>query len=207
MLCCVVLCCVVLCCVVLCCVVLCCVVLCCVVLCCAVLCCAVLCCVVLCRAVLVLCLLCCAVLAVRCAVLCYSVLCCAVLCCVVALVVNFWDALERKHEMPVVLAVPEVLFRDPEGQVWDLFARLPSRLDRTVYEWDTRLAISGHWPAAGLLWPVCGRLMALLPHGQMLLPDWGGASGSTGVHGVQIVCFPKLLVAGQGVSAGRCGHD
>ena len=36
---------------------------------------------------------------------------------------------------------------------------------------------------------VLGRLTALLPQGQMLLPDWGGASGFTGI---QIVHFTKL---------------
>ena len=43
---------------------------------------------------------------------------------VVALVVNFWDALDRKPEMPVVPSEPEVVFGDPEGHVWDLSTRL-----------------------------------------------------------------------------------
>ena len=51
----------------------------------------------------------------------------------------------------IVPAAPEVVFRDPEGQVWDLSVRLPSRFDPMAYKWDTRLAISGHWPAARLL--------------------------------------------------------
>ena len=32
-----------------------------------------------------------------------------------ALVVNYWDALDRKREMPITLAPPEVHYRDSEG--------------------------------------------------------------------------------------------
>ena len=40
--------------------------------------------------------------------------------CMLALIVNFWDALDRKREMPIIPTAPEVHYRDSEGQVWDL---------------------------------------------------------------------------------------
>ena len=40
--------------------------------------------------------------------------------------VNFWDALERKRDMPIVPATPEVFFQDLEGRVWDQSTPLPA---------------------------------------------------------------------------------
>ena len=77
---------------------------------------------------------------------------------VLALVINLWGALDRKREMPIVPATPQVYFRDQEGQVWALSSELPSRFNPTAYEWDTRPAITGK---ARLLWPVCERLGAV----------------------------------------------
>ena len=92
------------------------------------------------------------------------------------LVVNFWDAFDHKREMPIVPATPEVYFRDREGHVWDLASELPTRFDPTGYEWDARLVITSLWPEVHLLWPVCERgcLLAILPKGQRLPPNWGG---------------------------------
>ena len=93
-----------------------------------------------------------------------------------ATMINFWDALDRKREMPVIPAAREVYYRDGDGQTWDLAIRVPMRFDPTSYEWGSRPAMAGSWPGASLLWPVCerGRLSAVLPPGQQLPPDWGG---------------------------------
>ena len=88
---------------------------------------------------------------------------------VLATVVNFWDALDRKQEMPIV--------RDGDGRTWDLAVRVPARFDPASYAWGSRPAMAGLWPGASLLWPVCerGRLSAILPPGQLRPPVWGGA--------------------------------
>ena len=85
-----------------------------------------------------------------------------------ALVVNFWDALDRKREMPIIPAAREVHYRDGDGQTWDLAIRVPERFDPTAYEWGAGPAMAGFWPGASLLWPVCkrGRLSAVMPPGQ-----------------------------------------
>ena len=90
-------------------------------------------------------------------------------------VINFWDAVDRKREMPIIPAAPEVHYRDSEGQMWDLAVRIPPRFD--PYEWGARLAIAGSWPGVSLVWPVCERwwLSAIMPQGQRLPPDWGGS--------------------------------
>ena len=82
---------------------------------------------------------------------------------VLALVVNFWDALDRKREMPIIPAAREVYYRDAHGQTWDLATRVPDRFDPTAYEWGAWPAMAGFWPGASLLWPVYerGRLTAL----------------------------------------------
>ena len=96
---------------------------------------------------------------------------------VLATVINFWDALDRKREMPIVPAAREVYYRDGDGRTWDLAIRVPARFDPASYEWGSRPAMAGLWPGASLLWPVCerGRLSAVLPPGQLRPPDWGGA--------------------------------
>ena len=98
---------------------------------------------------------------------------------VVALKVNFGDNIERKREMPVVPSAPKVFFWDSKGQVWDLSAQLLLRLNPMAYEWDTRPAVSGHWPAARLLWLVCerGRLTASYPKGKCYHPIGVGLAG------------------------------
>ena len=96
---------------------------------------------------------------------------------VLALVVNFWDALDRKREMPIVLAAREVYYRDDDGHAWDLPIRVPKRFDPSCYEWGSRPAMAGFWHGASLLWPVCerGHLSAVMPPGQQPPPDWGGS--------------------------------
>ena len=93
-----------------------------------------------------------------------------------AIVVNFWDALDRKREMPVIPAAREVYYRDGDGQTWDLAIRVLERFDPTSYEWGSWPSMAGFWPGASLLWPVCerGRLSAIMPPGQQPPPDWGG---------------------------------
>ena len=93
-----------------------------------------------------------------------------------ATIINFWDALDRKREMPIIPAAREVYYRDGDGHTWDLAVRVPARFDPTSYEWGSRPAMAGLWPGASLLWPVCtrGRLSAVLPPGQHRPPDWGG---------------------------------
>ena len=90
-----------------------------------------------------------------------------------ALVVNFWDALDRKCEMPIIPAARQVHYRDDDRQTWDLAIRVPGRFDPTAYEWGAGLAMAKFWPGASLLWPVCerGRLSAIMPPGQQLPPD------------------------------------
>ena len=94
-----------------------------------------------------------------------------------AIIVNFWDALDRKREMPIILAAREVHYRDAWGQTWDLLVRVPERFDPTAYEWGAQPAMAGNWPGASLLWPVCerGQLSAIMPPGQQQPPDWGGS--------------------------------
>ena len=94
-----------------------------------------------------------------------------------ALVVNFWDALDRKREMPIISAAREVHYQDAWGQTWDLPVRVPERFDPTAYEWGARLAMAGFWPGASLPWPVCerGQLSAVMPPGQQQPRDWGGS--------------------------------
>ena len=93
----------------------------------------------------------------------------------VSLGVNFWDVVQRKWDMPIMVVTPEVLFRDLEVQVWDVSARLPLCFEPKACDRDARLAISSHRLAARLLWPVCesGQLTALLPKGQKAPPDAG----------------------------------
>ena len=95
---------------------------------------------------------------------------------VLATVVNFWDALDRKREMPIVPAAREAYYRDDDGHTWDLAVRVPARFDPASHTWGSRPAMAGLWPGAGLLWPVCerGRLSAILPPGQLRPPFWGG---------------------------------
>ena len=82
--------------------------------------------------------------------------------------INFWDALDRKREMPIIPAAREVHYRDTWGQTWDRSVRVPERFDPTAYEWGARPAMAGAWPGASLLWPVCERcrLSAIMPPGQ-----------------------------------------
>ena len=47
---------------------------------------------------------------------------------VLAIVVNYWDALNRKCEMPVIPAVKEVYYRDAHEQTWDLATPRVGRL-------------------------------------------------------------------------------
>ena len=95
---------------------------------------------------------------------------------VLATVVNFWDALDRKREMPIVPAAREVYYRDEDGHTSDLATRVPARFDPTSHVWGSRPAMAGLWPGASLLWPVCerGQLSAVLPPGQYWPPRWGG---------------------------------
>ena len=95
---------------------------------------------------------------------------------VLAIVVNFWDALDCKRGMPVIPAAREVYYRDGDGQTWDLAIRVPERFDPTSYEWGSRPAMAGFWPGASLLQPVCerGRLSAVMPRGQQPPPHRGG---------------------------------
>ena len=58
---------------------------------------------------------------------------------VLALVINLWDALDRKREMPIIPAA-EVHFS--EGQTWDLAVRVPPRFDPTAYVWSARPAVA-----------------------------------------------------------------
>ena len=90
-----------------------------------------------------------------------------------ALVVNFWDALYGKREMPIIPAAREVYYRDAHGQTWDLATRVPVSCNPAAYEWGARPAMAGFWPRASLLWPVCerGQLTAVMPPGQQLPPD------------------------------------
>ena len=94
-----------------------------------------------------------------------------------SIVVNFWDALDRKREMPIIPAAGEVYFQDDDGKTWDLAIRVPKRFDPASYEWRTRRAMAGFWPMASLLWPVCerGRLSAVMPPVQQPPLDWGGS--------------------------------
>ena len=96
---------------------------------------------------------------------------------VLAAVINVWDGLDRKQEMPIVPAAREVYYQDGDGRTWDLAIWVPASFDLTSYAWGMRLAIAGVWPAAGLLWSLCerGRLSARLPPGQLRPPDWAGA--------------------------------
>ena len=93
-----------------------------------------------------------------------------------AAVVNFWDALDRNREMPIVPAAREVYYRDDDGHTWDLAIRVPARFHPTSHVWGSRPAMGGLWPGASLLWPVCerGQLSAILPPGQSRPPCWGG---------------------------------
>ena len=70
-----------------------------------------------------------------------------------ALVINLWDALDSKREMPIILAAPEVHYRDSEGQVWDSAVRIPPWFDLAACEFGARPAIAGSWPWVRLLWP------------------------------------------------------
>ena len=87
---------------------------------------------------------------------------------VLALVVNFWDALDRKREMPIIPAARKVYYRDVHGQTWDLATWVPVSRDPVAYEWGARPAMAGFWPGASLLGPVCerGHLTAVMPPGQ-----------------------------------------
>ena len=60
---------------------------------------------------------------------------------VLATVVNFWDTLDRKREMPIVPAAREVYYRDEDGHTWDLAARVPARFDLTSHVWGSRPAM------------------------------------------------------------------
>ena len=92
---------------------------------------------------------------------------------VLAIVVNYWDALDRKRKMPIIPAAREVYYRDGDGQTWDLAIQVPKRFDPASYEWGSRLAMAGFWPGASLLWPICnrGQLSAVMPPGQQPPPD------------------------------------
>ena len=94
-----------------------------------------------------------------------------------ALVVNFWDALDRKREMPIILEAPKVYYQDGDVQTGDMAIPVPKRFDPASYEWGTRPAMAGFWPRASLLWPVCERgwLSAVMPPGQQPPSDWGGS--------------------------------
>ena len=94
-----------------------------------------------------------------------------------SIVVNFWDALDRKREMPIIPAAREVYYRDAHRQTWDLATRVPDSFDPTAYEWGARPAMAGFWPGASLPLPVCerGQLTAVMPPRQQLPPDWGGS--------------------------------
>ena len=109
-----------------------------------------------------------------------------------ALVVNFWDALDRKREMPIMPAAREVYSRDGDGQTWDVAIWVPKRFDPASYEWGSRPAMAGFWPGASLLWPVCerGQLSAVMPPGAATAPRLGRVP--TG-----------LLVLGPAVAQGR----
>ena len=91
-------------------------------------------------------------------------------------VINFWDDLDGKREMPIVPAAREVYYRDEDGQRWDLATWVPARFDPTSHVWGSRPAMVGLWPGASLLWPACevGQLSAILPPGQYRPPCWGG---------------------------------
>ena len=52
-----------------------------------------------------------------------------------ALVANFWAALDRKREMPIIPAAREVHYRDDDGKTWDVAIRVLKRFDPTAYEW------------------------------------------------------------------------
>ena len=62
---------------------------------------------------------------------------------VLATVINFWDALDRKREMPIVPAAREVYYRDGDGRTWDLAIRVLARFDPASYEWGSRPASAG----------------------------------------------------------------
>ena len=62
---------------------------------------------------------------------------------VLALVINFWDALDRKQDMPIIPTAPEVHYRDGDRQVWDLAVWVMPWFDPTAYEWGARPAIAG----------------------------------------------------------------
>ena len=96
---------------------------------------------------------------------------------VLAIVVNYWDALDCKREMSIIPTPREVYYRDGDGQTWDLAIQVPKRFDPASYEWGSRLAMAGFWPGASLLWPICerGQLSAVMPPGQQPPPDWGGS--------------------------------
>ena len=64
-----------------------------------------------------------------------------------ALVVNFWDALDRKREMPIIPAAREVHYRDDGGKTWDLSNLVPKRFDPTAYEWGARPTMATHFDA------------------------------------------------------------
>ena len=87
---------------------------------------------------------------------------------VVAIVVNYWDSLDRKREMPIIPAAKEVDYRDDDGHTWDLAIRVPRRFDPSSYEWGCQPAMASFWPGASLLWPVCerGQLSAVYPWGR-----------------------------------------
>ena len=96
---------------------------------------------------------------------------------VLAIVVNYWDALDRKREKPIISAAREVYYRDGDGQTWDLAIRVPKRFDPASYELGSRPAMAGFLPGASLLWPICerGQLSAVMPQGQQPPPDRGGS--------------------------------
>ena len=56
---------------------------------------------------------------------------------VLAIVINYWNALDRNREMPIIPAVREVYYRDGDGQTWDLAIRVPKRFDPASYEWGS----------------------------------------------------------------------
>ena len=94
-----------------------------------------------------------------------------------ALMVNFWDALDRKREMPIIPAAKEVYYRDDDRHMWDVAILVPKCFDSTSYDWGSRQAMAGCWPGASLLWSVCerGQLSAVMPPGQQPPPDLGGS--------------------------------
>ena len=99
---------------------------------------------------------------------------------VLAIVVNYWDALDRKREMPVIPAAKEVYYRDAHGQTWDLATRVPDSCDPIAYEWGAPPGMATVWPGASLLWPIYehGQLNAVMPPGQPAPRTWGDRYGS-----------------------------